>query len=237
MSIQSMITAAALALLVSCGNGTNSKNQHDSIASPSNFVSHQFDGVFADTLPCADCSGIITHLNLESDSTFILEQEYVGLKEGDRAFYQLGRWSLVDSLLRLNEISEGPRQFKIVNTDELKMLDNEGVIITGTNLNYTLRRQHTAFVAKKPFTVRGVATDADTNSLFKICAWHKEVPLRLTASTIYPDSLAGLKEALKKGALVEAEGRFSTLDSAGKTFQVFTADKFLRYLPGEKCKD
>lgn len=224
-------------LFASCQSATDSKKETDSLASPSNFVSHQFDGHFADTLPCADCSGIITRLNLESDSTFILEQEYVGLKEGDRVFYQLGRWSLVDSLLRLNEITEGPRQFKIVNTNELKMLDNEGVIITGTNLNYSLRRQQKAFQARKAFTVRGMATEAGANSIFKVCAWHKEVPLRFTASTVYPDSLAGLKEGLKNGALVEAEGYFSTIDSAGKTYQVFTADKFLRYLPGEKCKD
>lgn len=230
----SFLPIAAL-LLASCNGGSDHRVPTDSSAGVvSDFASHQFDGVFSDTMPCADCSGIITSLNLEADSTFILEQEYVGLREGDRVFYQLGKWSLVDSLLRLSDIAEGPRQFKIVNTNELKMLDNEGGIVTGTNLNFILHRTTTPFKAKKPMTIRGMVQKVNDSLSVKICAWKKVVPLEITTLTQWPDSTA---PGLQTGVLAEIEGYFQIDQAAKKPVQYFSAGKFLKYLPNEKCKD
>lgn len=238
MRIQRVLPIIAI-MIVSCNGGAGNSNLTDSVSpAVSGFASHQFDGVFSDTIPCADCSGIITSLNLEADSSFVLEQEYIGLQEGDRVFYQLGKWSLVDSLLRLSEITEGPRQFKIVSTNELKTLDNEGVMVTGTNLNFSLRRKNTAFIAKKPITLRGMAIDSGADSRIKICAWGKDVPLEFTKLTEWPDSLAKQKDLLKTRTLVEVSGSFQTAtDANGKQTQRFSAGKFLKLLPGEKCKE
>jgi copper homeostasis protein (lipoprotein) len=237
MRIVSILPAAALFFLASCNTHSGESSTKDSSLAVSGFASHQFDGLFSDTIPCADCAGIITSLNLEADSTFILEQEYVGLREGDRVFYQLGKWSLVDSLLRLNEITEGPRQFKIINTNELKMLDNEGVMVTGTTLNFSLRRKAIPFVAKKPVTVRGMAIDAGDSSFIKICAWGKNIPLEFTRDTQWPDSLSRIKDGMRTRTLAEIEGHFHTIDKNGQPVQVFTAEKVLKLSPAEKCKE
>jgi copper homeostasis protein (lipoprotein) len=238
MRILSILPISALLLFASCNGGSHKNSNKDSSREAvSGFASHQFDGLFSDTIPCADCAGIITSLNLEADSTFILEQEYVGLKEGDRVFYQLGKWSLVDSLLRLNEVTEGPRQFKIVSTEELKMLDNEGGIVTGTNLNFSLHRKKTQFVAKKPVTVRGMAINAGDNSRIKICAWGKDIPLEFTGNTIWPDAVANVKDKMSARTFAEIEGHFRTIERNGKPEQLFTAEKVLKLLPEEKCKE
>jgi copper homeostasis protein (lipoprotein) len=238
MRILSVLPISALFLLASCNGGPDKNSSKDSSREAvSGFASHQFDGLFSDTIPCADCAGIITSLNLEADSTFILEQEYVGLKEGDRVFYQLGKWSLVDSLLRLNEVTEGPRQFKIVSTEELKMLDNEGGIVTGTTLNFSLHRKKSPFVAKKPITIRGMAMDAADSSRIKICAWGKDIPLEFTRTTTWPDSVAGMKDVIRARTFAEIEGHFRTVEKNGKTEQIFTAEKVLKLLPEEKCKE
>lgn len=38
-------------------------------------------GIYAGTLPCADCEGIQTELALNDDNTFVIKQTYLGKKE------------------------------------------------------------------------------------------------------------------------------------------------------------
>lgn len=232
------IALVSLFSALSCTNNTNKtadkKDSAAKVVSP--FTGKQLDGLFADTLPCADCSGIITVLDLNADSTFTLEQEYTGVKDGEHIFYQLGKWSAVDSILTLNEITEGPRQYKIVGTDQLLTLDNEGAIITGTKLNYTLHRQPGKFTPKKNIALRGMLLYAPDSARIKVCGWGKEYAISFATEANAACKAAFQKQKIKAGEriLVEIEGKFSAQPGAAK--ESFTAEKFIKLLPGEKCK-
>jgi uncharacterized lipoprotein NlpE involved in copper resistance len=59
-------------------------------------------GVYAGTLPCADCTGIDTRLTLYAtspqrtgDGTFELSETYLGTRDGDRRFDARGRWTIL----------------------------------------------------------------------------------------------------------------------------------------------
>ncbi len=248
MKKASIILSAILGLygLPGCGSQPSGNNSHktDSVAHAtalSPFSSSQLAGYFADTIPCADCAGIVTRLQLNKDSSFILEQEYVGAKDpAASVFYQLGSWTVVDSILRLAETTEGPRQFKIVAPGELKILDNEGSIITGTKLNYSLHRQQTAFTPKKNIPVRGMFVYYADAALLRICALGKDLPLYFTPATKSMETAySALKKANQERVMAEVEGRFENKPSAdgNKTEETFVVEKFIRFLPGEKCKE
>lgn len=236
------IVAACLFTATYCTNNTNktaeTKDTPAAVVSP--FTGKLLDGLFADTLPCADCSGIITVLDLNADSTFTLEQEYTGVKEGEHIFYQLGKWSAVDSILTLNEITEGPRQYKIIGTNELVTLDNEGVIITGEKLNYTLHRQQGKFAPKKDIAVRGMVQYAADTTRIKICSWGKEYSINFVnteAGAAFKSAWEKLKIKAGIRVLAEVEGKFITQPAAtGKQTESFAISRFIKLVPGEKCK-
>ena len=53
---------------------------------------------YAGTLPCADCAGIRTLLTLYSEpgpTRYELAETYIGTKDGDRAFLNSGRWTIL----------------------------------------------------------------------------------------------------------------------------------------------
>lgn len=211
---------------------------HEAAMSP--FTNRNLAGYFADTIPCADCPGIVMRLDLKNDSSFILEQEYLGRKDSSRLFYQLGNWTVVDSILHLSEITEGPKQFKILQPDEIRILDNEGAIITDTRLNYALHRQPGSFTAKKDILVHGMFALTANGALLKICSLEKDFPVTFAAAMQNMQAqYRKLKKADGERIFTEVEGSFENQPSkeAGKTTEVFAIKKFIRFTPGEKCRE
>lgn len=81
---------------------------------------------FTGTLPCADCPGIVHHLDLWPDQVFSLRREW----QGDRPVVrgESGLW-YVDAArdaLVLYGAGEAPIQFQITGPDSLRLLDLEG---------------------------------------------------------------------------------------------------------------
>lgn len=88
-------------------------------------------GIYEGTLPCADCEGIKTVLELKSDKTFSLSQTYLGKSDSKNEFTQKGEfaWNQEGTMIRLR--SESSRfQFKI-GENQLWMMDLKGNIIEG----------------------------------------------------------------------------------------------------------
>src|SRR3954452_754406 len=122
------IILLACLIMYACNSNKETNKEADSTSTKSTgFEVQKFAGVFYDTLPCADCPGIVTQLYLKPDNSFIMEQAYLGKS----VVYDLGKWSVTDSILKLTG-SEGPRQFKVVNFAVIKLLDNEGRMIDDT---------------------------------------------------------------------------------------------------------
>ena len=127
----------------SCNSNSSSSKPGESLDTSA----AKFAGVFSDTIPCADCAGIVTTLNIKPDHTYILEEEYLKGKKGN-VFYSMGRWIVTDSVLHLNNLTEGTRQFEILSHASIRMLDNEGKSIADSLLNFKLQRSLVPFKPK-----------------------------------------------------------------------------------------
>jgi copper homeostasis protein (lipoprotein) len=87
-------------------------------------------------LPCADCAGIHTTLELRPDGTFRIDAAYLGLAperiaEGDTLFGSRGRWTLDGDpgRIRLDGGLDGPRFFRGAEGGALRALDRSGAEI------------------------------------------------------------------------------------------------------------
>ena len=107
---------------------------------PAGFDRKAFAGTFAGTVPCADCPGIDTHLAINADGTFTLEETYRDRGAGHKS---TGTWTIEADGKRLlldpDTKDAADRHFEIVSKDEVRMLDTEGKPIA-SELNYSLRR-------------------------------------------------------------------------------------------------
>ena len=88
---------------------------------------------YVGTLPCADCEGVDVSLQLNKDSSYILNSFYKGSR-GDSTnnhSKETGAWSIhkADTLYIINTNN---RSTKYIKTDStLTQLDGEGKVITG----------------------------------------------------------------------------------------------------------
>ena len=85
-------------------------------------------GKYEGTIPCADCEGIKYIVELKKDNNFFIEQEYLGKETvyQDEGFY---KWDASNNILHLNS-NVTPLILK-VEENQLKVLDQEGKVITG----------------------------------------------------------------------------------------------------------
>lgn len=67
-------------------------------------------GYYTDTLPCADCSGIETTLWVRSDSTFVLQQFYLG--RDTARWGTIGQWHVVNGLLTVGYTGDKPEFYR-----------------------------------------------------------------------------------------------------------------------------
>ena len=123
-----------IALIVSCNSNKNGIASTDSsyktvvpetaLINAENYVG---------TLPCADCEGIDVSLQLNKDSSFVMNSVYKGSRgdSTDNHLKEIGSWSMhgADTLYLINTNSHLTKYIKTANT--LTQLDGDGKIITG----------------------------------------------------------------------------------------------------------
>ena len=130
-----------LVSLMACNNAEESKKEAEpAIVAPEGKVitpadehnarnSLDWAGTYKGTLPCADCEGIETEIQLNQDSTYALSRRYLG--KNDTPFSENGKWSWVDgSRIRLEGYKNSPQMY-FVAEGKLIRLDEEGNSITG----------------------------------------------------------------------------------------------------------
>lgn len=99
-------------------------------------------GIYQGTTPCADCEGIETTVELKTDKTFVLTQNYLGQPGGEGKFKESGNftWNDDGSSITL-ETSDHVIKFK-VGENELRMLDMSGNVVSGALANfYVLKKK------------------------------------------------------------------------------------------------
>lgn len=97
-------------------------------------------GIYKGVLPCADCEGMETTIELKNDSTYSRVIKYLGKKEN--SFTASGKWTWVNGfIINLGSIKEGPNQY-FVAEGKLIQLDMSGNRITGElAAKYELKKQ------------------------------------------------------------------------------------------------
>ncbi len=137
------IIALSLAsiFLVACSKADNKNNQEQTPTAASEVVavdsahtaenSLDWNGTYKGVLPCADCEGIETELELNADKTYELKETYLGKGDG-KAFESKGSFQFDannTSIIELDKTGDNRKYF--VAEGYLKALDMEGNEITG----------------------------------------------------------------------------------------------------------
>lgn len=109
------------------------------------FDAAAFAGAFSGTLPCADCGGIDTKLELKADGSYAIDETYQGKKDG--AHKGDGSWTAEEDGKRLrldpNSKSDSDRLFEVVSHEEIRSLDSQGQAIA-SQANQSLKRASAA---------------------------------------------------------------------------------------------
>jgi copper homeostasis protein (lipoprotein) len=113
------LLAASLAACQTPANRTDQVPKH-SRAVPAPAFS--WAGSWSDTIPCADCPGILTRLDLRADSTYVLRSLY--LERDSIPQGQIGKWTVMDDILVL-ATADVPMRWG-VKGDALEMLGPDG---------------------------------------------------------------------------------------------------------------
>lgn len=110
-------------------------------ASHANTKPKGFSGVFEGSLPCADCAGIDTLIELSGDGTYTLQERYQG--KPDNRFIHEGTWTRdASDNIRLHPKigSDEGQRYEIISDDEIRLLDQQGGHID-SDLPYSLKRR------------------------------------------------------------------------------------------------
>jgi copper homeostasis protein (lipoprotein) len=145
-----LLVAVIFMILISCENTTrenpSSENAEEQTSSENSGMT------FKGTLPCADCEGIETTLQLFIDNTqatksYKLTETYLGKPEPENTFTTEGNYVALyyeDSTLviyRLNpEDPATARYYRKISDDEMMMMSPAAENID-SKLNYTLKRK------------------------------------------------------------------------------------------------
>ena len=112
----------------------------DNSPAPEGLDVRAFAGSFNGTLPCADCPGIDSTIELKGDGSYAVHDVY---QERDARFDTTGTWTVEEAGKRIrldpNSKDEQDRLYEVVSNDELRMLDIEGKAIE-SGLDYSLHR-------------------------------------------------------------------------------------------------
>lgn len=88
------------------------------------------EGVYSGVLPCADCEGIETTLELKPDNSYELTSIYITPEKEE--FKQVGVWSIRENTLTLEDNDQNQIDRKLnVGEGFVKFLDSDGNEITG----------------------------------------------------------------------------------------------------------
>ncbi|WP_430615531.1 copper resistance protein NlpE [Flavobacterium sp. JP2137] len=100
-------------------------------------------GTYKGVLPCADCEGIETVIELKDDNSYVVTTVYLTEKTGEKTFKETGTWSIKISTVSLQSDAKDapePTQF-FAGENTLTHLDEAGNKIEGALAeNYILRK-------------------------------------------------------------------------------------------------
>ena len=128
-------------------NGHNAQNSLDYI------------GTYKGILPCADCEGLETMIEIHENNTYTIKTKYNG--KGDKIFQQRGTfsWNKQGNTIVFEGIKNAPNQY-FVAENSLIQLDMEGKKITGDFAkDYILSKQNSSNIEVETTEDKNIAVD------------------------------------------------------------------------------
>lgn len=193
-------------------------------------------------LPCADCTGIRTTLNLREDGTFLLRQTYVdGPAAGNPDRYDLGRWDFrpETGVLTLSGGSDTPRRFAVRDPATLRQLDTQGRPIE-SRLNHELRRTAEPYPFNDTMPLRGLYRYMADAASLEECLTGKRFPVVAVGDNLNLErAYLAAQSAPGAPVLITLAGHFEVREGmeAGRSTEHVIVDRFERAWPGASCSD
>lgn len=130
---------------------------------------------YSGVLPCADCEGIRTTLDLFPDGSFVSKAEYLG--KGGSAV-DLGRWKAAENgNLVLRGGGADPVLYWPAANGTLRRLDRSGKEIR-TEANLELRPEAAFRLVEDPFAFSGLFRSQGESARVKLCSTGQELPVQ-----------------------------------------------------------
>ena len=137
--------------MMSCTNQSNKQanENDDQLTTDETIIDHHtsqtsldFIGVYTGILPCADCEGIETMIELKEDNYYISHYKYLGKSGEDNEFSNEGPFTWNDDGNSISLQAEGePTQYK-VGENHIILLNAEGELNTGDMADlYVLKKR------------------------------------------------------------------------------------------------
>lgn len=98
-------------------------------------LTENFEGIFVGELPCADCGGIETTIQLFSDGRYELTENY----DGKGIFTSTGNWKRMPQTQKINLINDN-QFYEITSENNLYRLNDQGERTT-SEFNMILTKQ------------------------------------------------------------------------------------------------
>ncbi|MDX8001158.1 envelope stress response activation lipoprotein NlpE [Xenorhabdus sp. Reich] len=139
MNKKILFALLAAGVFTSAGCQNNLALQDNStaqISSVSQEKSLPAEKVFSGIVPCADCAGIETTLQLAKDGTYILGQTYLEAKSEENTFFETGHWVINGKKIVLTN-QDGNKSYYQMKGEDVVMLDINGQPIQ-SDFNYKL---------------------------------------------------------------------------------------------------
>lgn len=162
----------ALVFLASCHGDAPKEKAPEAVKIGEPIAVLQWVGLYADTLPCADCPGILTQLDLRKDSTYVMRDRY--LDRDSIASGTIGEWTVSGDMLTLNT-ADAPMQWRMDGDKLERRAANGGPI--ETSLPNSIRRVAN-FGSSRMHLSGAYVHYADSHS-FKPCGSRYVIPVAM----------------------------------------------------------
>ena len=197
-------------------------------------------GNYSGMIQCADCPGINMVLELNADSTYMLEETYLNAdKTPKNKLYSLGKWIAVnDGIITLKSGKEENWLFGAVSSDKLVLLDKQSKEIK-QDTNFFIKRTDKGISQTTGFEMTGLYSYIANAGLFTECNTGITYPVagEEDNSNLETEYLKIKKDSLEK-IFVKVNGHFKIIPKAiGRGNEKFmVVSKLIGFDRESKCK-
>ena len=198
----------------------------------------ELPATFAGDLPCGDCEGLRTQLDLFADGSFFKRTISLGRDHG-AVSDAIGTWTLSDDGSTLTLFGgERPDSFRVIDRSTLRKLDREGHEIASP-LNYSLERTATFAALEPHLEMQGMFRYLADAGSFEECLTGRRFPVAQQGDNAALEQayLAARREP-GEPLLVSLVGHIASRPAMEGDAQVLAVvpERFLAVSPGESCE-